>query len=54
LRLIVEPSLKTERCKVLHSARAQCYKNAMLIYCGNLNPTFSRVKIRQYFTAIPR
>jgi hypothetical protein len=25
--------------------RGLCYKNTMVNYCGNLNPTFSRVKM---------
>ncbi len=26
-------------------SRGQCYKNTTVNYCGNFNPTFSRVKM---------
>jgi hypothetical protein len=32
--------------------RCQCYKNTTVNYHGNFNPTFSRVKMMQYITAI--
>ncbi len=30
----------------------QCYKNTVVNYCGNFNPTFSWVKMMQFITAI--
>jgi hypothetical protein len=32
--------------------RGQCHKNTMVNYLANFNPTFSRVKMMQYTTAI--
>jgi hypothetical protein len=32
--------------------RGQYYKNTMVNYCGNFNPTFSRFKMMQYISAI--
>ncbi len=38
------PKLKLQLLKVL-KPRVQCYKNTTVNYCGNFNPTFSRVKM---------
>jgi hypothetical protein len=37
---------------LISTTRGQCYKNTMVNYHGNFKPTFSRVKMMQYITAI--